>query len=138
MDASDFLGEKGIDVTKTVMYHFTKGRLDGEIIDIEALMEEYKQELLNERGKAERLNENAALPLHDVTASLDAKHLKDKGYVQFGNWWFKDGINVNLMTGAINASNNKCLNFQFTHDTKLTKEKFEEVEAMIQSLLNWR
>jgi hypothetical protein len=54
MDASDFLEKKGIDITTVVAYHYTGDPEDGIDIDIELLMEEFKQELLNERALAKR------------------------------------------------------------------------------------
>lgn len=68
---------------------------------------------------------------------LNFKHLEDKKYQKMGNWFFKDGMNVNLISGTINAANNKGLNFQFVSEKKLTIMKFEEVENIIFSLLNW-
>jgi hypothetical protein len=65
MDSRTFFERKGIEITKVVACHLTDGKLDGEIIDIELLMNEFRDEILREH-EHESSNESAASTSHDV------------------------------------------------------------------------
>ena len=77
----------------------------------------------------EYLNENYS---NDYTIT-SSELLKD-GYAQFGNWFIKGIISINMTTKEI-KSNTKKLHFSYTFDaTKMTVEKANELERTLNNL----
>jgi len=65
--------------------------------------------------------------------TITSSELLNDGYAQFGNWYIKGIISINMFTKEIKS--NTKLHFSYTFDaTKMTVEKVNEIEKMLSNL----
>lgn len=68
-----------------------------------------------------------------IDYTITASELLKDGYAQFGNWYIKGIISINMFTKEIKS--NTKLHFSYTFDaTKMTVEKANELEKILNNL----